>query len=139
MTYMAPRRRIAEDCKNYRRGVSPFSRVICHDNVATSIRYVTRRVGVDPVEGVKISDRFPKVRRSVATIIPRSNSLPGAAAAVGDPLNAVKISGVDEDRGYRIHEICAVMEGNDRGSRVSKNHLMPFEKGCAIANGRTWF
>jgi hypothetical protein len=58
-----------------------------------------RGVGAGPVEAVKISDTFPKVRRSVATIIPRSNSLPGAAAAVGDPLNVVKISGVDQNRG----------------------------------------
>jgi len=56
-------------------------------------------LGAGPVEAVKISDTFPKVRRSVATIIPRSNSLPGAAAAVGDPLNVVKISGVDQNRG----------------------------------------
>jgi hypothetical protein len=60
--------------------------------------YVTG-VGAGPVEAVKISDRLPKVRRSVATIIPRSNSLPGASAAVCDPVNVVKISGVDQNRG----------------------------------------
>ena len=79
------------------RGFAVFVRS-CHDNVTNSMSYVTG-VGAGPVEAVKISDRLPKVRRSVATIISRSNSLPGASAAVCDPVNVVKIPGVDQNRG----------------------------------------
>jgi hypothetical protein len=49
---------------------------------------------------------------------------------VSDQLNVVKISGVDQNRGVSVHEICEAMEGNNRGLRISKNHLMPFEKGA---------
>ena len=68
------------------------------------------RSWVDPIEGVKISDKIREGTAICWHTNPRFNSLPGAAA--GDSLNVVKISDADRKWG---HEIRQLMEGNDHG------------------------
>ena len=108
-----------ESCKNFRQGIWPFSLVNCHYNITVSMRYVTQSLG-------SIRSRCKNFRQlpEGAAICCRNNPsiqlVTSRVAAGGDPLNVVKISGVDRNSGVSGSRICEAMEGNARGLRISE-------------------